>query len=124
MRYLEAGRITSAESLYYAAFIFQHGDCPDHYKLANRLAGRALDLGYADARWIFAATLDRYRLSQGQPQRFGTQYVSRDGCTYVLEPVDPKTTDALRARYNVPPLAEAKAMAEEFSDPNECGSPD
>lgn len=109
MGYLKDGKLTTGADFYYAAFIFQHGNCPEHYKLANRLAARAIALNYTDARWIYAATLDRYLLSQGEKQKFGTQYTSTDGCTYVLEPVDPATTDAERAKYNVPSLVEAKA---------------
>ncbi len=109
MGYLQDGKLTTGADLYNAAFIFQHGNCPEHYKLANRLAAKAVALDYNDARWIYAATLDRYLLSRGKKQKFGTQYTSADGCTYVLEPVDPATTDAERAEYDVPSLAEAKA---------------
>lgn len=114
MDYLEQGQLSTGVDLYYAAFIFQHGNCPEHYKLANRLAGKAISLDYNDARWIYAATLDRYLLSRGKKQKFGTQYTSTDGCTYVLEPVNPKTTDKERRRYDVPPLAQAKAAVSEF----------
>lgn len=108
MGYLKDGKLTTGAGLYYAALIFQHGNCPEHYKLANRLAARALELDF-DARWLYAATLDRYLLSKGEKQKFGTQYVVLDDCRYVLEPVDPATTDAERARYDVPTLASAKA---------------
>ena len=120
--YLEQGQLSTGEDLYYAAFIFQHGNCPEHYQLANRLAEKAVLLDYNDARWIYAATLDRYLLSQDKKQKFGTQYTSTDGCTYLLEPVDSKTTDKERERYDVPPLAEAKANAAEFSS-DDCQSP-
>ena len=114
MGYLKKGQLTTGNDMYYAAFIFQHGNCPEHYQLANKLADKAMKLGYSDARWIYAATLDRYLLSVGKKQKFGTQYTSADGCTYVLEPVNPKTTDAERQRFDVPPLAQAKARATGF----------
>ena len=114
MGYLNKGQLTTGNDMYYAAFIFQHGNCPEHYQLANQLADKAIKLGYRDARWIYAATLDRYLLSTGKKQKFGTQYVSNDGCTYVLEPVNPKTTDAERRRFDVPPLAQARARAAGF----------
>ena len=114
MGYLKKGQLTTGNDMYYAAFIFQHGNCPGHYQLANKLADKAMKLGYSDARWIYAATLDRYLLSVGKKQKFGTQYTSVDGCTYVLEPINPKTTDAERRRFDVPPLAQAKARAAGF----------
>ena len=116
MGYLKKGQLTIGNDMYYAAFIFQHGNCPEHYQLANKLADKAIKLGYSDARWIYAATLDRYLLSVGKKQKFGTQYTSADGCTYVLEPVNPKTTDAERQRFDVPPLAQAKARAAGFGE--------
>jgi hypothetical protein len=104
--YLTHGELIAPESLFYAAFIFQHGNCPDHYQLAHQLAERALDAGFDQARWIFAATLDRYLLSVGQPQKYGTQFLIQEDGQWRLQPYDPSTTDAERQRYNVPPLEE------------------
>lgn len=50
-------------------------------------------------------------MSLGRPQKYGTQYTLVDG-RYALYPVDPATTDAERAQYDVPALAEAQARAE------------
>lgn len=108
--YLEAGQVQTTRNLIDAAFIFQHGNCSEHYLLANRLAQIALEAGDPEARWIYAAALDRYLMQQGKLQKYGTQYTLVDG-RYELYPVDPATTDAERAQYNVPPLAEAQARA-------------
>lgn len=106
LKYLTNGDINSPQNLVYAAFIFQHGNCPDHYLLANKLSRKALGAGDEEARWIFAASLDRYLMSLGEPQKYGTQYTwTRDG--FGLYPVDPNTTDSERAQYNVPPLQQA-----------------
>jgi hypothetical protein len=105
--YILNGKIFTARDLVYAAFIFQHGDCSEHYRFANRLAQIAMDTGYSDARWIYAATLDRYLMSMGQPQKFGTQYTMVNG-EYQLYSVDSTTTDAEREKYNVPPLSEIR----------------
>ena len=113
LAYLEQGLVSSPRDLVYAAFIFQHGNCPDHYLLANRLAQLAMDAGYYKARWIYAATLDRYLMSTGQPQKYGTQYHLVDD-RMELYPVDPQTTDEERQQYNVPPLAEAQARVGEM----------
>lgn len=116
---LAQGRLTTAENFYAAAFIFQHGNCAAHYRVANLLAEQALSKGRAGAGWLYAATFDRWRPSLGEPQRFGTQY-TRDarGCQFKLAPVDPGTTDAERARYGVPPLAEAEARAGRLKSPS------
>jgi hypothetical protein len=106
LTYLTHGQLCSPESLYAAAFIFQHGTCPDHYHLAHQLAARALQLGYSPARWLFAATLDRYLMSLGQPQKYGTQYISYGDGPMELWLYDQATTDQERQQYDVPPLAE------------------
>jgi hypothetical protein len=104
--HIKNGEIQSGRNLVYGAFIFQHGDCPDHYQFANRLAQIALDAGYPDARWIYAATLDRYLMSLGELQKYGTQYTWIEG-EVKRYPTDPSTTDLERAKYNVPPLSDA-----------------
>lgn len=48
--YLQAGQLGTTRDLVYAAFIFQHGNCPEHYLLANRLAELALEAGDPEAR--------------------------------------------------------------------------
>ncbi len=116
--YLTTPSLYSADDFYFAAMIFHHGACTDHYELANELAALALDLGNPNAPWLYASTMDRYLRSLGKPQRFGTQYVARGRCNYVLAPVERATTDEERLRYGVPMLADARAMAVELS--NEC----
>ncbi len=121
MGYLQEGKINTANDLFYAALIFQHGNCPDHYKLGNLLAEKAMQKGDATVmggdgavRWLYAATLDRYLISLGKPQKFGTQYWRPSG-RWELYPVDSSTTDHERLLYNVPSLAAAKARAEEMN---------
>lgn len=106
LEYIKSGQLHSPQSLIYAAYIFQHGDCPEHYLLANRLAQAAMDAGHSDAPWIYAASLDRYLMSLGKTQKYGTQYTWINGA-YKLYPVDPSTTDAEREKYNIPSLSEA-----------------
>jgi hypothetical protein len=64
------------------------------------------------ARWLTAAAYDRWLMYQGKPQKYGTQYV-HDGVRHRLWDVDPTTTDAERAAWKVPPLAEQLRKAEE-----------
>lgn len=50
-------------------------------------------------------------MRQNKPQQDGTQFVERNG-VWALYPVDDSVTDADRAEWNVPPLAEARRRAE------------
>lgn len=107
-----AGEITTGEDAFYAASILQHGDMPEDAWQAHVLALDAAGRGYAPARWLAAAAYDRWRMYQGHPQKYGTQYVA-DGRRQRLWDVDPATTDADRAQWDVPPLAEQVRKAEE-----------
>lgn len=116
MSYIANGKLASADDFYYAAMIFQHGNCVDHYKLSNQLAEKSMDMGNHDARWLYAASFDRYLMTLGKPQKFGTQYVqdSKSG-KWELYSVDPATTDEERARYDVPPLAQTQKQLDEMN---------
>lgn len=116
MTYLENGKLAAADDFYYAALIFQHGNCADHFKLSNQLAEKSMNLGNHDARWLFAASLDRYLMTLGKPQKFGTQYVqNKKSGKWELYPVDPATTDEERAHYDVPSLAETRKQLDEMN---------
>jgi hypothetical protein len=76
----------------------------------------ALAEGEKGARWLVAATEDRFLMSIGRKQRFGTQYEpgEKPG-TFRLAPTDPGVTDELRAVVGAPSLAEAKATEGRFN---------
>lgn len=100
--------IKTALDYHHASYILQHGETLRDFALAHEFAKKAVELGDESAKWLFAATLDRYFLSIGKPQKYGTQFqVNRDGEYELVEPIDVTVTDEERARYNVPPLSEA-----------------
>lgn len=104
---IQERQLKTGLDFHHAAMIFQHGDALEDYKLAHELAGKAIELGDDSALWLYAATLDRWLLSQRKPQKFGTQFRMNDQKEWELGPVDPNTTDEERAQYNVSPLSEA-----------------
>jgi hypothetical protein len=105
---LESNKLQAGIDFYHAAFVFQHSSEPEDYLKAHHLAVIAISKGY-DARWISAATLDRYLLSVGKQQIYGTQYRANEVGEYVREPVEPGiVNDSERAQLNVPLLIEEK----------------
>ena len=75
-----------------------------------------MERGSDAARWLYAATLDRYLMSQGKAQKFGTQFVTVGTTdTWELYDWDPTITDEERARYNVPALAVQKQKLEKMN---------
>lgn len=106
--------LLDAEDYFHAAMIFQHGGTPEHFLKAHTLAYKGAKLGHSACFCLMAAAYDRVLMSQGCAQKYGTQYIMRHGY-WVLYEVDPATTDAERAQWNVPPLAQCLQRAEEMN---------
>lgn len=117
-RELDEKRVRTALDFYRAAMVFQHGPDAGDALLARDLAGRSVQLDGSNkqARWLAAAATDRWLMRQNKPQQYGTQFVKSDG-VWVLYPVDDSITDAQRAEYHVPTLAEARRRAEKMNAP-------
>ncbi|HKG53202.1 MAG TPA: MFS transporter [Anaerolineales bacterium] len=112
MDIVAADELHTAEDYYYAAHIMNHGDTTEDAENAHRLALRSSELGYRPARWLAAASYERWQMYQVKPQKYGTNYIY-DGKKDRLWDVDPKTTDEERAEWDVPPLAEQLRKAQE-----------
>ena len=112
MAMVAANELYIAEDYYHAAWIMNHGDTPKDAENAHLLALRSSELGDRPARWLAAASYDRWQMYQGKPQKYGTNYIY-DGIQDRLWDVDPATTDEERAGWDVPPLAEQLRKAEE-----------
>ena len=61
------------EDLNRTAMVFQHGYRPSDHLFTRILASAAAFEGRERARWLAAASFDRYLGRGGQPQVFGTQ---------------------------------------------------
>lgn len=94
--------------------ILQHGDEVDDIWQAHQLAKAAAEAGFGPARWLSAASLDRWLMYQGKPQKYGTNIVP-DGRRHRVWDVDLSTTDEERAQWDVPPLEEMNRRAEQVT---------
>ena len=95
---------------YHAAMLLQHSDAADDFLLAHELCVAAISKGDARAKWLAAASEDRFLMNIGRPQRFATQFrCDGPNCEFHLYKVDETVTDELRKALDVPSLAEAKA---------------
>lgn len=110
---LSAGAIRTAADHYHAAMVLQHGDTPADFMRAHELARAAERMGSVPARWLAAATLDRSLLSQGQPQRYGTQFSDVGGVWYLLPMDTLAVSDAERRRAGARTLDETRAFLRE-----------
>jgi hypothetical protein len=110
---LAEGGARTADDYYHAALVFQHGDTDAEIAKAHELSLKAaeLDSEHPHARWLAAASKDRLLMRQGKPQLYGTQFKKVDG-KWTLHEVDPSVTDEERAKWDCPPLAEARKRAD------------
>jgi hypothetical protein len=110
-----SGALRTGADWFHAALILQHSSEADDYLLAHEMSVAAVAQGHKEARWLVAASEDRFLMKIGRKQRFGTQYEPADEPgKYRLAPTEPQVTDELRAVLGTPSLAEAKATASRF----------
>ncbi len=107
-----AEELEEVDDYYNAAWILNHGESVEEIWQAHILAQEAAELGVRRARWLAAATYDRWLMYQGTPQKYGTQIVP-DGKKQRVWDVESATSDAERAEWDVPSLAEMERRAEE-----------
>jgi len=109
MEILQAGMLPEVRDWDHAAMLLQHGESADDYLLAHVLS---LPPGIAagpNARFMCAATLDRFLQSCGRAQIFTTQSGAADPSVYApCEPFDDSMSEALRAVFELKPLPRAK----------------
>jgi hypothetical protein len=110
-------RLQTANDYYHAAMVLQHGDVPEDSLLAHEFCVVAITKGKndQDARWLAAASEDRFLMNINRPQRFATQYRSEGAGPMKLYSVDTTVTDNLRRLMDTHSLAEAMAHEAEIN---------
>jgi hypothetical protein len=99
-------KLQSARDFFFAALVLQHSGETEDTILAHVLATTAAAKGAPYARWLAAASLDRYLWLNRQPQVFGTQFTQPPGGEWTMEPYNrTAVTDAVRALWCVAPQA-------------------
>ncbi len=70
---IEQGEVQTADDKFQAAMILQHGTEPAHYERAYQLARDAAEAGHAESEQLWKNAYDRWMLSTGRDQVYGTQ---------------------------------------------------
>ncbi len=103
-----ADQLKTGRDYHRGAMVLQHAHQPEDYLLAHEFCVIAISKG-VDARWLAAASEDRFLRSIGRPQRFGTQSGKSGDSPWSMGEVDPSVVDSHRAEMKVPSLEKAKA---------------
>ena len=112
---LAADSVVTAGDHYHAAMILQHGGDSTAYRQAYELSRRSVELDSTNgsARWLTLASYDRYLLSKGQAQWYGTQYLGINGTMYLQKIDTTQVSDAERRKYGIKTLSEIRAFLTE-----------
>jgi hypothetical protein len=110
------GALRTGADYYHAAMVLQHAPEPAEHLLAHELCVVAVGKGEKRARWLAAASEDRFLMGIGRPQRFGTQFQAVAGGPFRLHKVEVGVTDALRKEFGVPTLEESRKREEKLNE--------
>jgi hypothetical protein len=115
-----SGSIEDSRDNFHAALVLLYGEQSAHYELARSFAQRAAQQGESRAWSVSAMAWDRWLLSLGKPQRFGTQIIKKGG-RWSLGELDPTINDIDRAMFGVPPLYVQEQRARQLQSQEESG---
>jgi len=109
---IDENKLKTAKDHYNAGIIFQHGNDTLASKMAVNSFKKAIDKDSTLNRWWYAAAVDRDLMRRGEPQIYGTQYVSNHSTNgkfkrYQIDTT--QVTDKERKYYRVETLAEQRA---------------
>jgi hypothetical protein len=129
LRLIGEGALKGPQDKFDAALILQHTGMTfcdgrlvsysaDNYLIAHYLFQSAYDGGIKDALYLIAAAMDRYLSMTVGTQKYGTnREVNQKTEKEEWVPIDRKTTDAERAKYGIPPLADLLKQFPEQATP-------
>ncbi len=102
--------LLTSNDFYHAAMIYQHGKDSISYKSAWEYSQKAffMDKANENARWLSAASYDRYLLSIGKPQVYGTQFIVLDKKYYLRDFDSTKVSDSVRTFFGTRTIKEIK----------------
>jgi len=102
---------------FHIAILYQHGRLPEHFKQAQRYALQSMKLNpeFKLAKWLASAAEDRYLLSIGKEQVWGTQFRGF-GCVDSAPFNKNAKTDQQRIERGVPTLAEINQYLNDQKD--------
>lgn len=106
---IKQGKINTGKDYARAAMVYQHGKDSTDFGKAVKFIKIAIEKDSTISKWLYAAATDRYLLSKGESQIYGTQYGKIGDGPWKLDPIDTtKITDAERIKLGVRTLAQQR----------------
>lgn len=118
-RIVAADLLITAQDYANAAQILQHGDRATDFQTAQQLSIKAYELGEEDMLRHSGLAEDRYLITIGKAQKYGTQFFCKPEQGWQLYPVDTTVTDQERAQLSIEPLAEMEIKIEKLNQETE-----
>ncbi|RZS93580.1 hypothetical protein [Aquimarina brevivitae] len=114
---IDSGLVESAKEHQMVAYVFQHGNDSNDYAKAVSLMKKAIELDSTINKRLYAAATDRYLLSTGKPQIYGTQYSKTKFKPWIMKNYDTtKVSDKERIEFGVGTLAEQRAKLKKLNN--------
>jgi len=119
---LGEGCLSGSEDYKSAAMIFQHGNHPDHFFQAFVWAKKSFDLGDTSQKKIVALAADRYLVSMGQKQLFGSQAFKAQtmGSCFCIQPIEENFPDNIRVEYTGKTSQQALDWLDTLNSGHDC----
>ena len=104
-----------------AALVYQHGDNPDHFFQTYIWSKRGVDLGDSKQKRMMVLGIDRYLVTVGQKQLFGSQATKPNSeICWCLQQVEMNFPDKLRKQYAGKSYVEALDWLKELNVGKTC----
>jgi len=115
----KSGKICTPLNMMHASWVLSRSRDVEHNRIAHEYAKEAMMHHVQEAAWLTAISFDRWFVSRGMEQRYGTQRSVENG-RLCLFPLKAGATDQEREQYGHQPLAEIYKI---ILDANEVAGP-
>jgi hypothetical protein len=121
------GCFSTAKDYMAAALIYQHGTTPDHYFQTFIWANKAAHLGDKNGKQLAALAIDRYLMSIGKRQLFGSQFTASNiikdpNYCFCMAPIESSFPEKFREEYSGRSLKRNYAMLAEVNKGKNCSN--
>lgn len=115
---LDSNKVRTSKDYLNAAMVFQHGGGDSaSYGMAVKMMKKCIELDSTANKWLLAAATDRYLLSKGESQIYGTQFFKIGDDPWQRSQMDTtKISDEERIKFGVETLAQQQEKLRKLNE--------